>query len=110
MTGSALALASESRLKCQREIMTSVKMFPCKSVHIYGSQAYFISDASTIPDRKHMKVPLYKGLKWMELLLPIQLLPNRTKFGAGTSFGGSGGGGGPARLAGGSGVAGSSGA
>lgn len=47
----------------------------------------------------------------MELLLPIQLLPNSTKFGAGTSFGGSGGGGGgPARLAGGSGVAGSSGA
>ena len=37
----------------------------------------------------------------MELLLPIQLLPNSTKFGAGTSFGGSGGGGGPARLAGG---------
>lgn len=80
--------------------------------YIYGSQAYFISDASTIrTNRKHMKVPLYKGLKWMELLLPIQLLPNSTKFGAGTSFGGSGGGGGgPARLAGGSGGAGSSGA
>ena len=61
-----------------------------------------------------MKVPLYKGLKWMELLPPIQLLPNSTKFGARTSFGGSGGGGGggggPARLAGGSGGAGSSGA
>ena len=88
----------------------------CQNTSItFGSQRCFISDASTNrKDRKHMKAnaseSAIKGQKWMELPPLIQLLSSSTKFGAGTSFGGSGGGGGPARLAGGSGVAGSSGA